>query len=448
MPFIKNRKELSTTKAREQALDIIEAGISAVDPKYFLRKALKYNSNFNSLEIQSRTFDVLSGRLFVIGAGKAAGAMAEAVEEIIGAENITAGAVNVSQDVYQSEKIRFRRVGVYLPDKEGVKGVEDMLELKSKFDIKEKDLVICLLSGGASSMLVSPKKGISLKDKQATTKLLVESGASIKETNIIRKHLSTVKGGQLAEFFSPAKILSIIISDVVGNDPGVIGSGPTVPDTSIFKDAIEIVERYGLTAKLPPGVVSLLERGVLGQETETPKELERAESFIVGSNSVALEEMAQTAKNMGLKPLIVSAEMIGKPEEVAEIISTSIIEGEYDDFNALLYAGETYPVLPENFGKGGRNQHLMSLFPGKMKGLKRNWTAASICSDGRDHIDGISGAIVDQDLISQAETEGVDYEKHIRNFDTYRLYQRLGNNLLETGLTGTNVGDLVVFLLG
>lgn len=447
MPFIKNHEELKTTKPREQVIEIIESGLLAVDPKSFLRKAVKYNANFNSVEVQSKTFDVLSGRLFVIGAGKAAGAMAEGIEEIIGSENISAGVVNVSQDEYESKKIKFNKVGVYLPDKNGIAGVAEMLKLKSKFSIGKKDLVICLLSGGASSMLVSPKKGISLKDKQLTTKLLVESGASILEINTVRKHLSAVKGGQLAEFFYPAKVLSIIISDVVGNDPAVIGSGPTVSDPSTFRDAYVVIEKFGLMDKLPLDVVALMKKGIAGQESETPKNLENASNFVVGSNSVALEAMAHKAINLGLKPIIVSSEMIGKPEEVVEIIGGDVMNGDYEQFNVMLYGGETYPVLPKDFGQGGRNQHLMSLFPDKLAAFSGNWTAASICSDGRDYVDGVSGAIVDQDFIKQALSKKINYQKYIQGYNTSPLFKKMGHNLLKTDLTGTNVGDLVVFLL-
>ncbi len=447
MPIIKNKKDLSTTPKRKIALDMIEAGLKAVDPKILLRNSFKYNADFNSIEIQNKIYDVLSGRLFVIGGGKASGAMAEELENIIGPKRITAGVVNVPEGNFKTKKIKTIKAGHPLPDINGVRGVKKMLDLKEKFKIGKKDLVICLISGGASAMISMPRVGITLSDNQKTTKLFLESGADINEVNTIRKHLSLVKGGQLAEFFKPAQVVSIIISDVVGNSPAVIGSGPTVNDPTTFKDAFAIAEKYDLFAKLPSKVSELLRRGAKGKERETPKNLTNAQNFIIGKNSLAMEAMAHCAKNYGLNPLIVSAEMIGRSIDAANIIAQDILKGEYKKFSCLLYGGETTPVLPENYGKGGRNQHLAAEMAVALKdNAPKDWVFASLASDGRDFLKGIAGAIVDGSTLRRAEAKDLDYKKYIENYDTATMFKKIGQSLIKTDETGTNVGDLVVYL--
>lgn len=447
MDLIKNKDILSSTRQREQALFMIEAGLAAVEPKKLVYDAVKYNKDFNSLEVHNKIHDILSGRIFVIGAGKAVGAMAEGIERIIGADNIAAGYINTLKGDYKTNKIKTTIAGHPLPDKDGIKGVKRMLELKQNYKIGEHDLVVCLLSGGASSMLVSPKEGLSLEDKQDAARLLLECGADIGEVNIVRKHLSAVKGGQLADFFYPAKVVSIIISDVVGNDPAVIGSGPTVPDPSSYKDAIRVIAKYKLQNKMPKTAIDVLNSGFAGQLSDTPKRLENVQTSIIGKNSIALEAMAYAARNLGLKPIIVSAELGGKPLEAAKRIAGDISSGEYKGYNCLLYGGETYPALPEDYKKGGRNQHMAALSSALLSGLEKKWTGAWISSDGRDYVKGIGGAIVDSGSLKPAEAEKIDWLRHIKEYDSYGMFKKMGNCLIETDETGTNVGDLAVYLI-
>jgi len=446
MSLIANKKELGFSKERANILEMIEAGLQSVDPKNLLKNSIKYNVNFNSLEIQNKIYDILGGRIFVVGAGKASGKLAEALEEIMGGDNIKAGVVNTSGGKYKTEKIKINRAGHPLPDKRGVKGVIEMLSLKEEYQISEKDLVICLLSGGASAMLVHPGVGIVLEDKQKTTQLLIESGADINEINSVRKHISQIKGGQLAEFFQPAQVATIIISDVVGNDPAVIGSGPTVEDPSTYQDALNVIMKYNLQDKLSSSVISHIQKGVMGMVPETPKKLFNTKNYVLGKNSIALEAMAFTAKNMGLKPMIVSTEMIGKSIEAAEVIAGDIIGDEYEKFNCLFYGGETTIALPEKHGKGGRNLHLSALMTLALKDYEPEWVFASISSDGRDFVSGVAGAIVDSNTIKTPEYVRQDYKKFIREFDVFSLFKKTKLNLLETGDTGTNVGDLVVLI--
>jgi len=322
-----------------------------------------------------------------------------------------------------------------------------MLALKEKYQISEKDLLICLLSGGASAMLVHPGVGIDLEDKQKTTQLLIESGADINEINSVRKHISQIKGGQLAEFFQPAQVATIIISDVVGNDPAVIGSGPTVEDPSTFQDAFNVIMKYNLQDKISQSVISHIQKGTMGAVPETPKKLLNTKNYIIGKNSIALEAMAFVARNMSLKPMIVSTEMMGKSIEAAEVIAGDVVGDEYEKFNCLFYGGETTIALPDKHGKGGRNQSLAALMTLALKDFDKDWVFASISSDGRDYVKGVAGAIVDSRTFNSKEYSGMDYKKFIRDFDVYNLFKKSKLNLIKLNETGTNVGDLVILLI-
>src|SRR3989339_295983 len=284
MEFIKNKKELGITRMRERALSFLEAGLFAIDPFSLMKKSLLYSEKFNCLTVQNTEFNIISGRIFVVGGGKAAGRMAEALEDVIGEKNITAGFVNALEKNSKLKIIKVTKAGHPLPDKNGVLGVEKMLALKEEYDINKKDLVVVLLSGGGSALLPAPVSGISLDDKQKTTDILIKSGANIREINTVRKHLSRIKGGRLAEYFAPAKVVSLIISDVLDNDPQTIASGPGAIDKTVYHDAYAVLEKYQLIQKVPTAVENYLRKCAQENVRDTPKKLPNASSFIIGSN--------------------------------------------------------------------------------------------------------------------------------------------------------------------
>ncbi|MDQ1352116.1 MAG: hypothetical protein QG657_2422, partial [Acidobacteriota bacterium] len=303
--MIKNRSELAITPLRTQALDIIEAGISRVLPSTVMKNAVKFNHTNRILSINNEDFDVSKGRLFVIGGGKASGLMAQTLEDIIDSQNITAGFVNCKDDNYRTTKIGITAASHPTPDLRGIHGVKQMLALKERFSINENDLVICLISGGGSALMPCPVDAISLEDKQEMTRLLVEKGPSIQEINAVRKHLSKIKGGRLGKFFSPTQVVSLIISDVIANDLDTIASGPTVPDSTTFQDALDVLNKYELLSRAPRRIVDYLEKGCAGQIEETPKKLDNCRNFIIGDIRLALEAMVAKTKELGLKPFII-----------------------------------------------------------------------------------------------------------------------------------------------
>jgi len=444
---ILNYKDIATSKSKKYVLDLLDVGLEAIDPRFLMRRVVSYNRHTNSVTVQRKTFDLLKGRIFVIGGGKAAGYMAEALEEIIGAKNIEAGIVTCVSDDYNTDKIKVEAASHPFPDRKGVNAVKKMLGLKNRYKIGKKDLVICLISGGASALLPGPAKGVSLKDKQKATRLLLESGADINEINTIRKHLSLVKGGQLAEKFRPTPVMTIIISDVIGDRFDVVGSGVTVPDPTTFNDAMAIVNQYSLASSLPQSVLNYLEQGKAGKRPETPKEISNANNTIIADNSVALSAMALKSKSLSLKPIIISRELKGNPEVLTKKLAEVIIGGDYNKYNALFFSGETSPALPAKHGRGGRNMHLAALMALDMRTREKDWAFASISTDGNDYLTGYAGAVIDRATIGQAFTKNINFEWQVMNFNTFKLFKKTGVNLIETGDTGTNVGDIMVFVL-
>jgi len=445
--MVKNWDELANTKLRRQALKIIEAGIERVLPATIMKSALSYDPISKSLKVNNATYHVVDGRIFVIGGGKASGLMAKALEDAIGARNIFTGIVNCKGGAHRTKRIKVIKAGHPIPDKRGLNGVKQMLALKDRHSMNDNDLVICLVSGGGSALMPCPVGNISLEDKQKTTQLLLDCGAEIHEINAVRKHLSGIKGGRLGEFYSPTNVVSLIISDVIGDDLDTIASGPTYPDSSTFKDAYGVLEKYDLTSSVPERVLSYLKMGCSGAAAETPKSLTNCHNHIIGNNRLALEAMAQQAEKLRFKPLIVTAEQKGDTAEAAYMRAGEILKGKYQGYDAILIGGETTPKLPDNAGKGGRNQHYAAVSMLAMKSYPGYWLAASVGTDGSDYLPDVAGAMVDNETPLRATSRGIEVKKYIDRFDSYTLFKKIGRALIITGNTGTNVSDVMLYLL-
>ncbi len=447
--IIKNRRELATTEARDRVLQIVDAGIKRVLPTNIMRTAVSYDAVRQIIGIKNEPFPLSeANRIFVIGGGKASGLMAQALESIIGVANITDGVVNFKGGQVRTQKIKTVIAGHPTPDQRGVGGVKEMLALKSHYKIGKNDIVICLLSGGGSALMPYPVDGVSLKDKQKITELLIGSGAKIDEINIVRKHLSRVKGGQLASFYSPARVISLIISDVIGNDLATIASGPTTPDPSIFADAYKVLKNYNLLTRAPRSVIDFIEKGQKGEAPETPKTLSSCRNYIIGDNTLALEAMAAKAKEHGFSPHIITSQQTGDTTKVARSRAREILKGKYAGYNLLLIGSETTIKLPPDAGRGGRNQHYAAVSLLAMADYPGRWLVASVGSDGSDFLPDVAGAIVDQDSLETAKDKKLDIEAYIERCDSNTLLEKLGNSLVITGDTGTNVGDVIVYITG
>lgn len=446
MAIIKNKAALAKTSLRKQALDIIEAGINRVLPPNIIKSAVGYDPARQILTVSGDRYRLSRGRVFVIGGGKASGLMAETLESILPPQNITAGVINVKSAGYNTRRIKLITAGHPIPDERGINGVKEMLALKPDYAIGESDLVICLISGGGSALMPCPVAGVSLKDKQMITELLISSGAEIAEINTVRKHLSQVKGGQLGAYFAPASIVSLILSDVIGNDLAVIASGPTSPDPTTFADARKILERHQLLARAPKSVAGFLEKGCRGKATETPKALTNCHNYIIGDNRLALEAMKNKAREMGFTPGIITAQQSGDTTTAAQSRAGEILSARYAGYDALLIGGETTPKLPTPAGRGGRNQHFATASMLALASYPGEWVVASVGSDGSDFLPEVAGAIVDHNSLGNAGKKKIDVKACLDRYDSNTLLEQIGGSLIITGATGTNVGDIMLYL--
>jgi hydroxypyruvate reductase len=436
---------------REHALQIFQAGLQAVDPVEAINRHIKLEKNL--LIIGGKQFNLDDyDNILVVGAGKAGAPMAKAVEDLM--ENRISDGVIVVKDGHglSLKKVKVCEASHPVPDERGVQGTEEILSLVEKAG--ERDLVICLISGGGSALLIAPVQEISLEDKQDATKLLLACGATIHEFNTVRKHLSRAKGGRLAQMANPATITSLILSDVVGDDLDVIASGPTVPDSSTFKDAQQILEGYGIWGDLASSVRNHIEKGVSGQIEDTPKSDNAAflqcSQVLVGTNLQALKAAGKAAERLGYRPLILSSKVEGEAREVAKFysaIAREVLESSYpmEPPVCVLAGGETTVTL-QGDGLGGRNQEFALASALAIEGLDK----VIVLSGGTDGTDGptdAAGAIADGNTVARARESGLDPKNFLQRNDSYNFFQKL-DDLVITGPTRTNVMDIYMLLVG
>jgi glycerate-2-kinase len=337
-----------------------------------------------------------------------------------------------------------------------VRGTELILDQVRSAD--EKTLIICLLSGGGSALLVAPLPGITLEDKQKTTDLLLRAGASINELNAVRKHLSAVKGGRLAGTAFPASLVTLILSDVIGDRIDVIASGPTAPDSTTFADAARVIEQYGLKPELPRQVAAFIERGVSGQEPETIKSgdacFKRTQNVIVGGIAQALTAARERARALGYSAEIETAELQGEARDAARMLAEKAVQTrdrlKPGERRCLLFGGET-TVTVRGKGKGGRNQELALAFALEIAGVP-GITLLSAGTDGTDGPTDAAGAVVDGATVKDARLHGIRPETFLENNDSYAFFSSLDSvsgskRHVMTGPTGTNVMDIQVVLI-
>ncbi len=435
---------------RADALAIIQAGIAAVEPGRAVLEHLALRGDIlvageSRLELPER------GKIFVVGMGKAAGPMTAAVEAVLG-DRISGGvAVTKYGHGAPLSRIELLEAGHPVPDAAGLSAsrrVAEILELAGR-----QDLVICLVSGGGSALLPAPAPGITLEDKMAATRLLLECGARINEINTVRKHLSFLKGGGFARLAAPARLLTLILSDVVGDPLDVIASGPTVPDPTTYADALGILTRYGLERKVPLAVRKHLEKGGAGELPETPKPgagfFAEGINLLVGNNSLAVMAAAERARSLGYGSLILSTTVTGETREVAAVHAAIAREvlGSGNPLPApacILSGGETTVTIRGN-GKGGRNQEFALAAALEIEGLT-GVIIGSVGTDGTDGPTDAAGALADGKTAERARSAGLDPEDFLKRNDSYHFFQAL-NDLVMTGPTNTNVMDLRLALV-
>jgi hydroxypyruvate reductase/glycerate 2-kinase len=436
---------------RDHALAIWHEAVAAARPADLLREALA--------DPTLPLFAMLreAPRILVVGGGKAGAAMSAALEAIL-ADGLPRmeGVVNVP-----AEKVRplraiqlhaARPAGTNQPTAEGVEGTRRILELIASAG--PRDVALCLLSGGGSALLPAPVEGVSLADKQQVTLLLHACGATINEMNAVRKHLSRFKGGRLAQQFPGRALVSLIISDVIGDPLDVIASGPTAPDPTTFADVLAILAKHRLTDRVSAGVRDYLEQGAAGLVPDTPKTLPpNVTNRIIGNNARSLAAASRKAEELGYRVLSLGSFIEGETQPVATALAGVVRSIQADGVPVeppacLLSGGETTVTLGDSHGLGGRNQEFVLAAAAKLRpeGLRQ----VAILSGGTDGEDGptdAAGAVADEDTWRKAESLGLLPSTFLARHDAYHFFEATGD-LIRTGLTETNVMDVRVLLIG
>jgi glycerate-2-kinase len=448
--LIQNGQTQADKKARRLALKSLEAAVKAVDPKQLIKSKMLLKGSI--LHVNGYTFDLKKFKnVYVVGGGKASGSMAEALEAVLG-EKITGGLVNVLKgSKNKTAIIKLHEASHPIPDNSGVEGTRRMLEIAEKAG--ENDLIICLISGGGSSLMPLPKDGITLEDKRKITEALLKCGATINEINTVRKHISDFKGGWLAKKVYPATVLNLILSDVLGDPLDFIASGPTVPDSTTFSDAIKVLKKYGLWDKAPESIKRVLLNGEKGLIPENPKvgdeAFKKVFNVVIGNNRDASTAACETLKSEGLNALLLTSLLEGEARHVGTVLASLALEiaisGNPVPKPAAIIAGGETTVTVTGKGKGGRNQEIALSAALKIRGLD-GVAIASLSTDGVDGPTDAAGAIADGKTVARVETAGLKAEDFLAENDSYHFFSKLGD-LIFTGLTGTNVNDVSVIVV-
>ena len=397
------------------------------------------------------------GRTLVLGAGKAGGAMAQAVEALWPADAPLSGLVvtryhhTPPRPAGLAQRIEVVEAAHPVPDAAGLQAAQRMLALAK--GLTENDLVLCLISGGGSALLTLPAEGLTLEDKQRINRALLESGATIGEMNCVRKHLSRIKGGRLAAACAPARVVTLTISDVPGDDPSVIASGPTVPDATTCADALEILDRYRI--EVPASVRAALEAGLL--ETPKPGDAALANHVVhmTATPQQSLEAAAEAARAAGVAAYILSDEIEGESREVGKVHAAlaRAVARNGQPFTrpcVILSGGETtVTVRPQSpgtpRGRGGRAGEFCLGLAQALRGQPGVWALAAD-TDGIDGVEDNAGARVTPDTLARAEAAGLRIAAHLDRNDAYGFFEPLGD-LVVTGPTHTNVNDFRALLI-
>jgi glycerate 2-kinase len=446
---------LSLDEMKNIARSIFFKAIEAVDPSKRLKELLSIEKDRLLIKVDEdsdKIFDIKGfKRIFLIGTGKASSSMAQAIEEIFG-DRITKGVITTKYGhLLPLKKTKIFEAGHPIPDENGSEGAKRIQGL-----LKEsgpEDLVIFLLSGGGSALLPLPVDGITLEEKQKATQILLDCGADIREINTIRKHLSQIKGGWLARWAYPGTVIGFILSDVVGDQLDVIGSGPTAPDTSTFWQAWDILKKYDLIQEIAPSIRRHLQLGKEGKVEETPKPgdiaFEKVHHILIGSNILALRAAEKEASSNRFKTLILSSSIVGETKEAARfhtaIAQEVISSGNPISRPACIISGGETTVTIKGHGLGGRNQEFALAGALEISEIEK----VVLLSGGTDGTDGptdASGAIADHTTISRARSMGLDAKTHLENNDAYPFFKKLGD-LIITGPTRTNVMDVRILLV-
>jgi glycerate 2-kinase len=435
-----------SSSLRRQALLIFRAALEAAEPSQAVLRHVRLQGGV--LIAGRKRYPLKTFRnVYVVGAGKAGAKMARAVERLLD-KRITGGLINVKHGHTAAlRRIQINECGHPIPDRDGELGARRIAQIASQAGAS--DLIICLISGGASALLPLPAAPVTLEEKQAVTRLLLNSGANIHQINCVRKHLSALKGGQLARLAYPAALLTLILSDVIGDDLDVIGSGPTAPDRSTLADARAILEHFAIWNQAPPSVRKRL--NATAEETPKPGDriFRKVQNLIVGSNRIAVDAAAGRARELGFRTMVLTTSLEGEAREVARVHAAIAreIRGSGRPLRppACIISGGETTVTIQGDGLGGRNQEFTLAAAHDLAGV----TGVLILSAGTDGTDGptdAAGAFADGTTLARAQASGLSIRESLASNDSYNFFDSLGD-LIRTGPTGTNVADVQIVLV-
>lgn len=432
----------------QHVINIFQAGLDAVHPERAMKKHLRLEGDI--LSVGEKQYNLSQYKnIDVIGAGKAGAFMARAIESIL-SDRIRYGFLVVKYGHTASlNQIKLHEAGHPVPDEAGVQGTQEILHILNQSG--EEDLIFCLISGGGSALLPAPVDGISLEEKQKMTQILLSCGATIHEINVLRKHISILKGGQLARLAYPSTLVSLILSDVIGDNLDVIASGLTAPDASTFQDCLSILKKYQLQDKMPANIVNHLKKGQAGIIPETPKTgdicFQNIQNQIIGNNEMAARAAAEKAEALGYSTKILSTILQGEAREAAKYLVNQLkFEMQKSQKPVCLIAGGETTVTLRGNGKGGRNQELALDAAIHLQNMK-NVCLLSAGTDGTDGPTDAAGAIVDGETVNNAHNLKMDPVRFLENNNAYHFFEKTGG-LVKTGPTNTNVMDLQILLAG
>lgn len=449
--LIKNGATAADQKRRRDIIECLEAGLAAVEPYHLVKEHMQLRGEKLFVK-NAGVFDLKKFKnIYVVGAGKAVCAMANAVEDVL-RDRITAGAVNfpeMSGDC--PRRIRFFHASHPIPGTTGMQGAKAIIKIVKQAG--KNDLVLAIFSGGGSALMPLPADGITLAQKMKTTKLLLKTPATANELNVVRKHLSKIKGGQLACYAYPATMVALYISDVIDDSLDIQASGPTTPDPSTFSDAVHILKKYHIWNNVPDAVHKRFTAGIKGTISETPKKSSatfcngKIHNVTIGNFHTAVTAAADKAKKLGYRVLPLTSSLQGEAEEAAKVIVS--ISKEIKRYKkplappAMIIAGGETTVHLHGKGRGGRNQEFV------LSGLTKLQSDMTLASLGTDGVDGftprpVAGALADISTLERALKKKMLPSNYLFNNDSYRFFAHLGEHLDTGGWTGTNVADLII----
>ncbi|WP_029520761.1 glycerate kinase [Persephonella sp. IF05-L8] len=427
---------------RQMAVEIFLYAIENVKPKNLIPETLKISNN--KLIISQDTYQ-LPEKIYIFGSGKASIEMAKVLENILG-DKIVNGLV-VCNYYEPLRKIKVIQGGHPVPNENSLKGAEELIN--SLKNLNKNDFFIYLLSGGSSALIEKPIPPITLEDLKKLTNILLSYSVPIEEINIIRKHISMIKGGRLASY-TKARGIVLVISDVIGDDLFTIGSAPMYYDTSTFEDAYNVLKKYNLMDKIPETVLQVILKGLKGEIPDTPKsENPNIKHYIIGSNLIALQKAKQKAEEK-IPAYILTSQLKGEAREVAKAVTAigKEIKKSGNPFRppvCILSGGETTVTVRGN-GKGGRNQEFCLSALQEIKNIDN----IVLLSGGTDGIDGNSdaaGAVIDKNSYEKAKQLNLNIDEYLNNNNSYNFFKQTGD-LIITGATGTNVMDISILIVG